>query len=79
MKIEAVPRFTGSQEQTRLQVPLVLVRARPSDIIELEAKALKALRALKAQQAQTIRSHQNQMGRELTLRLLLGSRHIPYV
>lgn len=79
MKTEAVPRFTVSQEQTQLRVLLVLARDPHSGITELEAKALKALRALKAQQAQTIRNHQNQMGRELTLRLLLGSRHIPYV
>ena len=78
MRIEAAPRFTVSQEQTRLRVPLVLVRDLRSDITALEAKALKALKALKGQQAQMIWNHQKQMGREPTLRLLLGSRPIPY-
>ena len=55
MKTEAVPRFTVSQEQTRLQVPLVLVHDLRSDITALEAKAPKALKALKAQ---PIRNHQ---------------------
>ena len=55
MRTEAVPRLTVSQEQTRLLVPLVLVRDLRSDITALEAKALKAL---KAQQPQMIRNQQ---------------------
>ena len=55
MRTEAVPRIMVPQEQTRLRVPLVLVRDLRSDITALEAKAPKAL---KAQQAQPIRNHQ---------------------
>ena len=55
MRIEVVPPFTVSQEQTRLPVPLVLVRDLLSGITALEAKALKA------QQAQTAQTIQNQI------------------
>ena len=75
MRIEALPPRPVSQEQTRLPVLLVLVRDLRSDTTALEAKALKAL---KVQQAQTIRNYQNQKWREPILRLLPGSRHIPY-
>ena len=78
MRTEAVPRFTVSQEQTRLLVPLVLVRDLRSDTTALEAKALKVLKVLRAQQAQMTRNQQKQMEREHILQLLLGSRHIPY-